>query len=212
MGKGESRSKEMGRDASGDYKIEASVFDVWVLLEVLVPIVLYSIRGCIVEIGMGESTKILTKYAEMFGVKYYGCDTNKWKCNSITDYQRAEIHNCRSFDFMKQFCDRPAIVFLDGVHRQKVVSVEADFFAEKLLEGGMLFLHDTYTATKWIKRRFDKKGKKFDLSKIYYDMHKVRQALENREDFGCITFPYTAAECGMTLALKKQKYRMFYHA
>ena len=46
----------------------------WVLLEVLTKVVLYFRPYCIVEIGAGESTKVLADIAKHYGVKLYSCD------------------------------------------------------------------------------------------------------------------------------------------
>jgi hypothetical protein len=187
--------------------IETKFHKPWVILERLTDVILENVEGCIVEVGMGRSTYIFAHFAEIYGRKMYACDKNGNRAKAIQEdieYENLIVYPGRSFEFMEEFDDKPAIVFLDGNHRYRVVSVEANFFLDKLVPGGVMFLHDTYFAVKWYERK-EKKGKAHR-----YDTYKIRQDLEANEDVWCLTFPYTAAECGLTIAMKKEEGRPFY--
>lgn len=177
----------------------------WAVIDALVPIVLSHIQGCVVEIGLGNSTLILNKYAKQFGRKHYACDAKLRVCSWVTnniDSKELVIRNCKSFAFIKDFNDTPAIVFLDGNHSYATVKQETDFFLDKLAYGGMMFLHDTYLCKRWYDR-YKAKGKESDT-------YKIRQDLEKNASVYTMTFPYTAAYCGLTIALKKDANREYY--
>jgi len=181
--------------------------DNWIILDSLVPVVLNNIQGCIVEIGLGNSTLILNKYANQFNRKHYACDKKPRVCDWVkanTKSNNLIIHNCISFDMMKVFNDKPAIIFIDGNHSYRVVKEEVDFFLPKLVPGGMMFLHDTYLCKRWYER-YKRKGKETDT-------YKIRQDLENNRDVYTMTFPYTAAWCGLTIILKKDLNRPHYQS
>jgi len=176
----------------------------WEIINSLVPIVLSNIKGCIVEIGLGNSTTILNTYAKQFNRKHYACDKKKRVCDWIKNNigNNINLYNCLSFDFIKQFKDCPAIIFIDGNHSYSVVKQEVDFFLPKLVCGGIMFLHDTYICKRWYKR-YLKIGKESDT-------YKIRQDLEKNSDVYTMTFPYTAAWCGLTVVLKKDLNRPYY--
>jgi len=189
--------------------INFSLADPWSVMCCLVPIVLNNIRGCVVEIGIGLSTHILVSNAERFGVKYYGCDQQEKRCDryrSYFKYRNAKIIHSISLDFMEAFSDNPAIVLLDGDHRYKTVSKEVEFFSNLLLPGGVMFLHDTLMNMKWIKDTNVKKSE----SRMKYTAYLARRDIENNRNFWSITFPYTAWNCGLTVAMKKQTKEEFY--
>lgn len=182
-----------------------SYSDDWAIVDALVPIVLSNIQGCIVEIGLGNSTLMLAKHAKNFNRKHYGCDVRKSVCSfarDTVDYQGLILYNCKSVSFIKEFDDIPAIVFLDGNHRYATVKTETEFFLNKLAYGGMIFLHDTYLCKRW-HDRYEAKGKESDT-------YKIRQDLEKNELVYVMTFPYTAAYCGLTIVLKKDANREYY--
>jgi len=175
------------------------------MLDKVIGLVLDNVKGCIVEIGAGESTKILSYFSKLFNRDFYTCDTSIGVCQWIKDNvknDRMKVHNCSSYDFMRQFQDNPAIVLLDGNHYAVGVRTEALFFLEKMNPGGVMFLHDTcpLPAT-WEKKT---KGGKI------MDTYLVRKELEQRDDVDCLTWRYTAAGCGLTMVLKKDMNEPFY--
>ena len=42
------------------------------------------------------------------------------------------------------------------------------------------------------------------------NVYKVRQELETRDDIQIFTWPYTAANCGLTMVMKKEPNRPYY--
>jgi hypothetical protein len=189
------------------YKFPSKLFEQWILLDRLVDVVLDNVEGCLVEIGMGRSTYVLAHYAKEFGRKMYACDSHKGKSRKIEKdigYENLIIYPGKSLHFMEEFNDDPAVVLLDGNHLYKTVSVEARFFLDKLLPGGVMFLHDTYIHPKYYQAYVDK-GKAHR-----YDTYKIRQELEMAKNAWCLTFPYTAANCGLTIVLKKKPDEPFY--
>lgn len=162
----------------------------WIIIDRLADIILRHVRGCIVEIGMGVSTPILSKHANQAGVVLYSCDIDPKK--AAMKYDHHVVFCGSSFDFMDQFKGEPAIVFLDGCHEYEVVSKEARFFLPALLPNGVLFLHDSlppnnrYTAN-------DRCG----------TVYQLRHELEKDPRYNCFTWPYTATNCGLTMVMKR---------
>ena len=177
----------------------------WIIVDRLADIILFNTQGCIVEIGLGSSTLILSKYAKQFNRKHYACDINKRKCDwvkSKINYDKLIIHNESSLEFIKKFDDKIALFFIDGNHKYKMIKEEINFLVPKIVPGGVGFFHDTYIAVKWYERYMAK-------NKVS-DTYKARLDLERRDDVWCLTFPYTAAECGLTMILKKEENRPDY--
>jgi len=178
----------------------------WTIVDKLAEVVLSNVQGCIVEIGLGASTYMLSQHAIGFNRRHYACDFSggKWehfkKLGLVHEYMH-KFH-CRSTTFMKTFRDKPAVVFIDGNHKYKVVSLEAKFFLDRLVPGGMAFFHDMYIPNTSYER-YEKKGKD-------YDTYKCRLDIEQRDDVYTMSFPYTAANHGMTVVLKKERERPFY--
>ena len=185
----------------------------WIIINTLAPIILNHVRGCIVEIGAGFSTKMFAKIAADAGVNFYSCDTNADKLTTIKKEVEREVsvENSKiaffglpSISFMKRFesdiNERPAIVFLDGCHAYHIVRVEANYFLQKMLVGGVMFLHDTLSPKEsYITAPFG-------LGEVY----KVRQDLEKTENTDCFTWPYTAKGYGLTMVIKKELDRPYY--
>jgi predicted O-methyltransferase YrrM len=179
----------------------------WIILDRLSDVILSNVKGCVVEIGMGRSTYILAHHAKKFKRKMYACDSSKTKGNRVKEaigYKNLIFWHGKSLRFIEQFDDEPALVFLDGNHYYHTVSKEAKFFLDKLAPGGVMFLHDTYLHPKHFKK-YESKGKA-----KRYDTYKIRQELENTMDAWCLTFPYTAGNCGLTMVLKKETGRPYY--
>lgn len=156
----------------------------WIVLDKLAGIILSHCHGPIVEIGMGESTRILARHAKDSSVKLYSCDVKRF--NPANDNHH--VFCGTSLNFIKQFNDRPALVFLDGCHDFAVVSQEVDFFLKVIAPGGVIFMHDTLPQTQRHLRR-DRCS----------DAYRVRKELEERPDVNCFTWPYTANGCGLTM-------------
>ncbi|MFX0194540.1 MAG: class I SAM-dependent methyltransferase [Candidatus Hodarchaeota archaeon] len=170
----------------------------WIVLEQIVPIVLYFRPHCIVEIGSGASTIYLARFAEKFGVKFYSCDKSPRKNRT---YIKNHIHVQKfSKDFIEEFDDTPAVVLIDADHAYDVAKMEFDFFFERLVPGGVIFLHDTLPPVDY-----------YLAQTACGDVYRLRQELEKRTDeMDCFTWPYTANWCGLTMVLKKEKERPYW--
>lgn len=182
----------------------------WIIVDRLADIILQNVKGCIVEIGMGSSTLLLSKYAKKFGINHWACDKKdtrcKWMCDNI-EYEYFFPFNKSSFAFMKYYeqhiRETVALFFIDGNHNYEVVSEEADYFIAHLVPGGIGFFHDTYMADKWVER-YKQRNRKILTT------YMLRQDLEKREDINCFTFPYTAGEMGLTMVIKKEENPPYY--
>lgn len=182
----------------GEQTMRFGFMNGWIVLEQIVPIVLYYRPYCIVEIGAGASSVYLARRAEEFGVKFYSCDKAPRKKKT---YFKDHIFVQKfSQDFMKDFYDTPAIVLIDGDHDYKVAKEEFDFFFKKLVPGGIIFLHDTMPPVDF-----------YTAHTACGDVYKLRQELEQRTDeMDCFTWPYTAGYSGLTMILKKEKDRPYW--
>ena len=169
----------------------------WSLLKVLVPIILFYRPYCIVEIGAGASTIHLARIAERFGVRLYSCDKSSHK--NKTYFKDHIFVQKMSVDFIKEFEDTPSVVLIDADHSYEVAKIEFDFFFEKLIPGGVIFLHDTMPPhAEYLEKT------------ACHDVYKLRQDLEKRDDLDCFTWPYTAGFCGLTQIIKKEEGRPFW--
>jgi len=171
----------------------------WIIMDRLIDVVLTYVHGPVVEIGVGHSTLVLAKHAQQFGVPFLTCDIRPKKCDwvrAVVKYDKLTVFNGKSFDFMKQYSlPNASVVFIDGDHHYDVLKVEVDFFLARLLVGGVMFLHDTCP----VQFRFEKhklKGKNIDT-------WRARKDLEKMDNVDVLTWRYTAAECGLTMVLKK---------
>jgi len=163
----------------------------WSILKALVPIILYYRPYPIVEIGAGSSTIYLAREAEKFNVKLYSCDKSPRK-NRVYFKGHTFIQKF-SRDFIAEFDDYPvSIVLIDADHAYDVAKMEFEFFFDKLIPGGMIFLHDTMPPSE-----------EFLTPTACYDVYKLRQELEKRTDLDCFTFPYTAGFMGLTMVGKR---------
>jgi predicted O-methyltransferase YrrM len=162
----------------------------WQILEKLVPIILYFNTNCIVEIGAGSSTIYLARVAEEFGVKLYSCDKSPRKNNVY--FKDHIFEQVMSENFMKTFDDTPAVVLIDADHSYEAAKKEFDFFIEKLVVGGVIFLHDTMPP-----------AEEYLTETACGDVYLLRQELEQRQDIDCFTWPYTAGFMGLTMCIKK---------
>lgn len=176
----------------------ARTFGEWIIISRLADIILHNVQGCIVDIGMGLSTIILADYAMAFNRKQYSCDRNP----GIIKWIHAPLHKDHiifsddSRKFLTKFDDIPALIFLDGDHRYKIVSQEVNFFLGKMEPGAVIFLHDTYPPEDLADESGGKCG----------DVYKVRQDFEKADYVQTFTWPYEsqAQGCGLTMIMKKE--------
>lgn len=169
----------------------------WIILEKLCGIILYYRPFCIVEIGAGESTKVLAEAAEWADVPLYTVDIKAEK--KVNYFPKHIFAHSTSDNFMEWFDDTPAIVLIDGDHSYDTAKKEFDFFFDKLIEGGVIFLHDTYPPAEMYIR-----------NGACNDVYLLRQELEKREDLDCLTWPYTGKWMGLTMVMKKEKERPYW--
>jgi hypothetical protein len=166
----------------------------WIILEKLVPVMMFFVPGCMVEIGAGASTRILAGIAEDFDVTLHTCDIKAEK--NKTFGKNHIYYEMMSEEFIKIFDglnDTPSVVFIDGDHDYAVAKMEFDFFFEKLKDGGVIFLHDTMPL-----------AEDYTSPWLCSDVYRLRQELEKESDImDCFTFPYTAGYHGLTMVRKK---------
>lgn len=182
-----------------DYTASLEFYGEWSILAGLVNTILYHRPFCVVELGAGESTSILAQAAERANVKFYSVDMKPWK-NRIYK-KNFQFYLGLIEDFMTTFDDTPAIVLIDANHDYEVVKKEFNFFFDKLVEGGVIFLHDTYPPCE---RMLDP----ISCSDVY----RLRQDIEkmDKNKLDVFTWPYTAKWCGLTMVIKKEKERPFW--
>jgi len=169
----------------------------WIVVDRLADIILTNVEGCVVDIGIGASTIVLTRHTKKLGVKHYCCDISPRRCKwAREELCWPEVYEGKSLDFIKKFPDIPvALVFLDGDHRYETVIQEVRFFLKKLNPGGVIFLHDTYP----------KEGYACEDGRRCGTVYKVRQEMEKDSSVWSLTWPYTAFNYGMTMLLKKEE-------
>jgi len=150
-----------------------------------------------VEIGAGESSIVLGKVTERAGVELHTIDIKPQK--KCRYHKNHHYHLMRSEEFMESFDERPAVVLIDADHRYDAAKKEFDFFFEKLVPGGMMFLHDTMPP-----------HEAFVRPTASGDVYRLRQEIEKRDDCDCMTFPYTAQFMGLTVVLKHEENREYW--
>jgi len=176
----------------------------WVLLDYLLPVILSHRDGCIVEIGIGVSTFFMCKHGFDYGRTVYSVDVNseKIKKHDESAYHPGHIPVWKSSEeFMQIFDEQCAVVLIDGAHDYEIAKMEFDFFFGKLVEGGVIFIHDTYPP---VADGDDYAA--FLKNDACGDVYRLRQDLEKRRDeMEIFTWPYTAGWNGLTMVLKKEK-------
>lgn len=168
----------------------------WTIVDRLADIILENVEGCIVDIGMGSSTIVLSRHARKFKRKQYSCDTNQKKCDWFKDkldHPDNIIFCGKSTEFIDQFNDKPALVFLDGDHRYASTKAEVEFFIDRIGYGGVIFLHDAEPSEEYMKR----KGKPVAVEV-------VRKELELLDSLSTFVWPYTAGNMGLMMITKKR--------
>ena len=173
----------------------------WRIIVALGDIILKNVEGSLLEIGLGRSTPIFLKFAKDFNRDLYCFDIVERKCQWAEE-RGAKVFLGNSVDLMAQFPNIPiAMGLIDGDHRYEIVIQEINFFLPKLTYGGIIFLHDTYPPTaEWISEK----------NKHCSNVYKVRQELETQDDLRIFTWPYTAANCGLTMIMRKEPNRPYY--
>lgn len=182
----------------GKATMRYAIMNGWILLERIVPVILYYRPNCIVEIGAGASTIYLARLAEEYNVKFYSCDKAPRKNRTYTDNHI--FVQKYSHDFIEEFDDTPSVVLIDADHHYEIAKMEFDFFFDKLVPGGVIFIHDTMPPVAY-----------YMEMTACGDVYKLRQELEQRTDeMDCFTWPYTAGWCGLTMVIKKEKDRPYW--
>ena len=178
----------------------------WVILDRLLPAILYHRKGCLVEIGAGVSTFFMCKHGHDFERIVYSVDLNSEKLgkhNYVNLYRGHRAVWCSSDEFMDWFDEPCAVVLIDGSHDYDIAKREFEFFFGKLVEGGVIFIHDTYPP----------EADEDDPAALLVpsgcgQVWKLRKELEDRRDeMEVFTWPYTAKWMGVTMVLKKEKDR-----
>ena len=161
----------------------------WIIVDRLAPIILNNVEGCVVDIGIGPSTRVLFNHSQKQNRDHYSCDKEENRCSWARKIGVPNVYFGKSLDFIKQFPNiSVALVLIDGYHKYEVTKQETMFFLKKLVLGGVIFLHDTYPP--------------FDRLKNCGDVWKLRQEME-KLDVQTFTWPYTAVERGLTMLMKK---------
>ncbi len=171
----------------------------WSILKGLVDIILYYRPYPVVEIGCGNSTYVLAEATEKADVTFYSCDIKPEKAKIF--HKRHAHMQGPSSEFMKVFDDdKIAIALIDGDHAYEQAKAEFDYFFDKLVPGGVIFLHDTYPAAEILLEQSS-----------CGDVYRLRQELEHRTtEMDCFTWPYTAEWCGLTMVMKKDPERPYW--
>ena len=167
------------------------------ILSILGDYVLLHVKGDILEIGVGESSILLTKLAKKFGRKVYHCDISPGEitnCASIPGIfdDNGVVKALASDDFFKEVDFTPiALGFIDGDHIYEQVKKDFDNLLPLMTDNGFIFLHDTYPPD-------EDYINEWKCGTVY----KLRQELEHRNDIDVFTFPYGAMEVGFTMCRK----------
>ena len=164
----------------------------WIILDKLTEIILAHVEGCVVDIGIGPSTRVLRKHSKAFDRKHYTCDIRPTRC-AWAETQGMTAFNIKSLDFIKQFPteEKVAVFFTDAEHVADTVLKEITFFSKLMSDGGVMFMHDTYPPIEWANHGCG-------------DVYKVRQIMERLQGFQTFTWPYTACNAGLTMVMKKE--------
>lgn len=166
----------------------------WEVLEVIGPLALNWVNGCIVEIGSGVTTEILHKLAVEFDRPFYSCDLKKDPNGLRKRYNLGKHYKPfkgTSDDFAKQFNERIAFAFIDGCHLYDFVKRDFWFVYKLLNPGGVVCMHDMLPAS----QRHAGPGQ-------CQDAYKLRLELEKREDIEIFSWPYPNYH-GVSMVIKK---------
>ena len=183
----------------------------WIVLDRLTDIILKYVDGCIIDIGIGETTLVLLKHSKLFDRTHFSIDKRQMVCDWLTKEHSLNLHAGHflycgtSHDFITEFSkksEQVAVAMLDGSHNYETMQYEVNFFLSKLSVGGVIFVHDTMPWERTYSSK-ENRGKKTESWRI-------RTVTGERDDVEIFTWPYTAAYCGLTMILKKDMSRPFY--
>lgn len=167
----------------------------WGLLGVLSDFVLHYTQGCIVEIGVCETSIFFSKLSIKYNRKVYHCDVQQSvivNCHTVPGYfgPNSTTYIMASDEFFEKVkLDSPAaIVFIDGDHVYEQVRKDFINALKVLAPNGYIFLHDTAPPNKeWIGET--------RCGTVY----KLRQELEKDSTFDVFTFTRSAWDVGLTM-------------
>ena len=182
MGKTRSKTKKGGSIMS------------WGIIQTLAPHIL-RFDGCIVELGAGVSSYMLDQFAVKYGRTHYTCDIRN---HNIPDAPYSKYHKLYfmpSFEFEDQFDDEPILVFIDANHDYDYVKRDFEFFYDKLLPGGFIFMHDTLPKTE-----------NHLAHGACSDAYRLRRELEANPDIECLTWHHEICHYGLTMVTKKYRH------
>jgi len=166
----------------------------WEVLEVIGPLALNWVSGCILEIGAGVTTEILHKLAVEFDRLFYSCDLKKNPDGLRKRYKLGKHYKPykgTSDDFAKQFNEKISFAFIDGCHLYDFVRRDFFFVYGLLNPGGIVCMHDMLPASQ-----------KHAGPGQCQDAYKLRLELEKREDIEIFSWPYPNYH-GVSMVIKK---------
>lgn len=179
----------------------------WIVLDRLADIILENVDGCVIDIGMGKSTYVLARHAKKFNRIQYSCEVQQKIIDKFCPdgklHDNHIIYNGYSWDLMKDFDKKIAIVFMDGSHFYDTVKKEIEDFLTKLSDYGMVFVHDTFPPSE---------NHVFEKEKRCGNVYKVRKYFEKVNPGFTFTWPYKlqAQNCGLTMIMKKKEGEPYY--
>lgn len=179
----------------------------WRYIDAIAPVILSEVEGCVVDLGIGLSTQVLTKHSAEYKRKHYSIDKSEKVCIWAKDpHITHDLHEIRQekvsdfIEYLDKSEERPALILHDSNHRAKVILHEVSFFIEKLAYGGVIFIHDTCPMSGYFERDLARKGRENDT-------YKARQVFEKRTDIDVLTW---RQGCGLTMILKKDPNEPYY--
>jgi hypothetical protein len=172
----------------------------WGLLGVLADFVLHYTQGCIIEIGICETSIFFSKLSAKYDRKVYHCDVQQSvivNCHTVPGYfgPNSTTYIMASDEFFKtvKFDCPAAIVFIDGDHIYEQVRKDFINALRVLAPNGYIFLHDTAPPNKeWIGET--------RCGTVY----KLRQELERDKTFDVFTFRNSAWDVGLTMVRNRK--------
>ena len=175
----------------------------WSAMDAWIPIALYHRKGCLVEIGVGESTFFMCKHGKDHDRDVYSIDLNSGKLKDYNYHKYFAGHYVMWGDSREITgrWDKPiAVMLIDGTHDYEIAKTEFANMWPHVVEGGMVFIHDTYPPQE-----------EFLSEYACGDVWKFRKDLEKRQDeMDILTLPYTGKWCGVSVIIKKEKERPYW--
>lgn len=168
----------------------------WGLLGVLADYVLHYTPGCIVEIGVCETSIFLSALAEKYNRQAFHCDVQRSvveNCKTVPGYfspSKSKTFIMSSDEFFKsiELPEPAALVFIDGDHVYEQVRKDFVNALSVLSKDGYIFMHDTAPPNEeWIGET--------RCGTVY----KLRRDIERDNDFNIFTFPRSAWDVGLSI-------------